>query len=799
MDESLMEDNDFVRKAIPLIAKKSYKMKNVYGKEITIVNTQKGLYVKQYPKKIIIIDFNVYSDDSPLFKFAIDNLKQIEKKFKGNVQIIGINSWNSNKVQDVSKWVSKNKVSYPVVAYEDALAFIYSMLIRSRWTGSTPYEMLFDQNGTYIGSFLAMDIPKKLKNIVQKLIDGTYGNEQKLFELILSFLKLNDLDTEKYREASKKLAEKLIEKYGKEKAEKKIKLLMTKKPVLIVKMIEGMMDNKNKTPSKKSADKCQKEIQKDNINIENLKKVCTEAGKYYENKEKYDYASWFYLLGGNYRYNISDIKNHIPISENVSNIAHSYMLLGDLKNAKKYYKFYLERDYDLDEDFEILNKIYHSKKDLISKGKEIWKTLKEEKKNIHTDNNVKKQKTSPSSKTKTTQCDLLAGSPMDPHFKGIEYDKIKVFKALDVCKKELVKNPKNARTLFELGRIYDRAGEYEKANTYFKKSCESGYVLGCYSIGINYRHGDGVPKDIEKTLTYFTTACDGGIAPACNSIGFILEKRKEYENAAKYYTKACDLKNAMGCANLGGLHLKKLIRNANDIEARKLFKKGCSLGNKKACDSIKLVAVSEVISDLKHIEKDIDKHLNPALFQNKEIATVVGLDPKGDNFLAVRNKPRGKQIGKLYSHEKVEILEKRGKWYKIKRVDGELSGWSFSAYLSIKNPNENDQIHVLHKIDVSQDKKDLIDRKCIIPRGTYIRKKKDEMEVALMATQMNGGNEKTWKGVNLIDGLKLNQDYIGVIKKCFTAGGTLFCQISIGSEQSIFARKKDLHIGAKLY
>ncbi len=216
---------------------------------------------------------------------------------------------------------------------------------------------------------------------------------------------------------------------------------------------------------------------------------------------------------------------------------------------------------------------------------------------------IKESKESKSTKP-MSQCDRLAGSPLDPELKGVAYKRIRVLQALKACKQEIKKDPENPRTIFELGRVYNRAGELTLANKYYKKACDKGYPIACYSLGISYRNGEGVKKDIEKTLQYFKSSCQKGVSPACNSIGYIYEQKKRYETAAKYYKKACLLENGMGCSNLGALHFRKRIHSANDKDAVKMFKLGCAYDNKKSCAYLKRF---NIVSDIRELKNDISQ------------------------------------------------------------------------------------------------------------------------------------------------------------------------------------------------
>lgn len=69
--------------------------------------------------------------------------------------------------------------------------------------------------------------------------------------------------------------------------------------------------------------------------------------------------------------------------------------------------------------------------------------------------------------------------------------------------------------------------------------------------------------------------------------------------------------------------------------------------------------------------------------KTRRIGTVYGLDPHGDGFLSVRRKPNSKEIGRLYNGNRVEILGRSGKWYKIKDMKSKRIGWSHSNWIRV--------------------------------------------------------------------------------------------------------------------
>lgn len=68
---------------------------------------------------------------------------------------------------------------------------------------------------------------------------------------------------------------------------------------------------------------------------------------------------------------------------------------------------------------------------------------------------------------------------------------------------------------------------------------------------------------------------------------------------------------------------------------------------------------------------------------SSQMGTVYGLDPNGDGFLSIRKKPKSTETARLYNGDKVEILDKSGKWYKVKDVGSNKVGWSHGKWISI--------------------------------------------------------------------------------------------------------------------
>ncbi|GAA7816226.1 hypothetical protein JP0182_01080 [Helicobacter pylori] len=115
----------------------------------------------------------------------------------------------------------------------------------------------------------------------------------------------------------------------------------------------------------------------------------------------------------------------------------------------------------------------------------------------------------------------------------------------------------NPEELVLLGiKSYEKQ-DFSKAKGYFEKACDLNNGRGCNGLGVLYKDGQGVEKNLTK--------------------------------AAYLYSKACELKEGDGCGTLGGLYYNGDGVKQDSKKAVALFEKACKLGYKKACEMLKLL------------------------------------------------------------------------------------------------------------------------------------------------------------------------------------------------------------------
>ena len=65
------------------------------------------------------------------------------------------------------------------------------------------------------------------------------------------------------------------------------------------------------------------------------------------------------------------------------------------------------------------------------------------------------------------------------------------------------------------------ARDFEKANAWLDRAVKSGYADAEYDLGITYRFGEGVPKDVALARYWFGQAADRGHAQGTQTLAEI--------------------------------------------------------------------------------------------------------------------------------------------------------------------------------------------------------------------------------------------------------------------------------------
>ncbi len=156
----------------------------------------------------------------------------------------------------------------------------------------------------------------------------------------------------------------------------------------------------------------------------------------------------------------------------------------------------------------------------------------------------------------------------------------------------------NNYALHELAQVYHDAGTFGKAKQLYERACANSIGCSYFNLGVMYREGEGVPKDMAKTMELFEKARELGDVKAVTSIASIYMDRGEYDVAMPYLKEAVAKDDPLGIYNMGLLYKQ----NGKHKLAIKMFIKGVEVGNEKCVGVLQRYGVTR----LDMTDKEID-------------------------------------------------------------------------------------------------------------------------------------------------------------------------------------------------
>ena len=137
-------------------------------------------------------------------------------------------------------------------------------------------------------------------------------------------------------------------------------------------------------------------------------------------------------------------------------------------------------------------------------------------------------------------------------------NKIDAKAAVPACEAAVKPAPDDRRILYQLGRAYNAAKDYENARTVLAKADALGHVLATNNLGALYADGNGVKADLDEARRLYEKAAAGGVAIAMNNLGSFYEKGKgvpqDFAKAKLWYEKAAASGMAGAWASIGLLY-----------------------------------------------------------------------------------------------------------------------------------------------------------------------------------------------------------------------------------------------------
>ena len=114
-----------------------------------------------------------------------------------------------------------------------------------------------------------------------------------------------------------------------------------------------------------------------------------------------------------------------------------------------------------------------------------------------------------------------------------------------------------AASIEEAKSAYDR-GDYTQAAGLFAPLAEQGVAAAQFKLGVMYRYGEGVPKEVQEAVKWYRKAAEQGHAAAQFNLGVMYRHgqgvSQDYQEALKWYCKAAEQGHAAAQNNLGVMY-----------------------------------------------------------------------------------------------------------------------------------------------------------------------------------------------------------------------------------------------------
>lgn len=184
----------------------------------------------------------------------------------------------------------------------------------------------------------------------------------------------------------------------------------------------------------------------------------------------------------------------------------------------------------------------------------------------------------------TASCDRLAASRYDDRrpagVAGVFDGGIDTGRAVPACRKAVESSPDEIRFVYELGRAYDDMDD-QRAVPLMRRAAKAGHPGAMRSLGIYYRLGFGVPRDLTRAVAYFRASARAGNPQGANNLGAMYAGgegvRKNAALAMKWVNVAADAGVPWAMINLGDFRQIGLGASQDMSKALAWYKKAYAI------------------------------------------------------------------------------------------------------------------------------------------------------------------------------------------------------------------------------
>lgn len=192
-------------------------------------------------------------------------------------------------------------------------------------------------------------------------------------------------------------------------------------------------------------------------------------------------------------------------------------------------------------------------------------------------------------------CDRAAASPLDKdkpaNMPGVEDSVMAPQAAILACQKAAEVPNVPRRVFYELGRAYEKTGNYHEAYPNYLKAAQLKHLLGMHNLARMYVFGYGVGKDPSLAREIFEEAANAGDTRSFTAIGDMYEGKvgipRDYGKSLLYFQKAVDAGDYAAYNDLASLYFNGWGVPRDPRKACDLYRQGAGFGEATAISNAK--------------------------------------------------------------------------------------------------------------------------------------------------------------------------------------------------------------------
>ena len=142
----------------------TFNLTTTNGKAITVEVTKDGWNFKEYPNKVVLLNF--FATWCPPCKAEIPHLNTLQTKYKNDFQVISILVEKDRPNSEIAKFISEYNITYPITNSKENFQLANAV----GGVSSIPAMFMFNKNGLVVQNYVGAVHEEILESDIKKAL-----------------------------------------------------------------------------------------------------------------------------------------------------------------------------------------------------------------------------------------------------------------------------------------------------------------------------------------------------------------------------------------------------------------------------------------------------------------------------------------------------------------------------------------------------------------------------------------------------------------------------------------------------